>query len=230
MAKKCTRDDEEVLDLCDDRPHVPEGGDILSHPIRTCIATREKASKDSLIRFVLAPDLTVVPDIKGVLPGRGVWTARSWAAVHRAATRGAFPKAFRKSVKVDAGLAAQVAELLKRSMLERLSIAKKAGLVVLGSVKIEDAIKRNELIALFHATDAAPGGCEKLDRKFRAATGQLNHTCDGIALTSTEISLATGSANAIHAGIKAGGAASAFLSAAKCYGDYCAVKTDEFAR
>ena len=40
---------------------------------RTCIVTRAKLPPDELLRFVLAPDGQVVPDLKRKLPGRGVW-------------------------------------------------------------------------------------------------------------------------------------------------------------
>ena len=41
--------------------------------MRKCIATGEVRPKDELIRFVIAPDGTVTPDIAGKLPGRGLW-------------------------------------------------------------------------------------------------------------------------------------------------------------
>ena len=46
-------------------------------PERTCIVTRRKASPDDMIRFVVGPDATVVPDIRHKLPGRGVWVTAS---------------------------------------------------------------------------------------------------------------------------------------------------------
>lgn len=39
--------------------------------VRTCVVTREAASPESLLRFVEAPDGTVMPDLKRSLPGRG---------------------------------------------------------------------------------------------------------------------------------------------------------------
>ena len=38
---------------------------------RTCIVTRETQPVDALIRFVVAPDGAVVPDLRRRLPGRG---------------------------------------------------------------------------------------------------------------------------------------------------------------
>ena len=44
---------------------------------RQCAVTREVQPISSLIRFVLDPDSQVVPDLKRVLPGRGVWVTAS---------------------------------------------------------------------------------------------------------------------------------------------------------
>lgn len=40
---------------------------------RQCAVTREVQPVSALIRFVLDPQGEVVPDLKRVLPGRGVW-------------------------------------------------------------------------------------------------------------------------------------------------------------
>ena len=39
--------------------------------VRRCALTRERLSKQDLIRFVLAPSGEIVPDLKERLPGRG---------------------------------------------------------------------------------------------------------------------------------------------------------------
>jgi predicted RNA-binding protein YlxR (DUF448 family) len=40
---------------------------------RMCALTRACAPRAELIRFVASPDGDVVPDLKEVLPGRGMW-------------------------------------------------------------------------------------------------------------------------------------------------------------
>ncbi len=62
---------------------------------RTCIATGAKGPPEAMLRFALGPDGAVVPDIRRKLPGRGVWTSLSAAAVRRASAKGAFARAFR---------------------------------------------------------------------------------------------------------------------------------------
>ena len=42
---------------------------------RTCIVTRQAGEPDGLLRFVVGPDMSVVPDLKRQLPGRGCWVS-----------------------------------------------------------------------------------------------------------------------------------------------------------
>jgi len=46
---------------------------LRREPERICIVTRAVAPVDALIRFVVAPDGAVVPDLRRRLPGRGIW-------------------------------------------------------------------------------------------------------------------------------------------------------------
>lgn len=57
-------------------PDAPlEDDDLAGYDVngRMCIVTRESGSPEELIRFVAAPDGTVVADLKRELPGRGCW-------------------------------------------------------------------------------------------------------------------------------------------------------------
>ncbi len=65
---------------------------------RSCAVTRARRRKDELIRFVLGPDGTVVPDLKERLPGRGLWlTASQGYGRERGQTQGLLPRAERRS-------------------------------------------------------------------------------------------------------------------------------------
>ena len=83
-----------------------------------------------MIRFVLGPGETVVPDIRRKLPGRGVWVTASAARVEEAVKRQAFARGFKKKVGAPENLAAEVEALLTQDCLQALSIANKAGQVV----------------------------------------------------------------------------------------------------
>lgn len=221
-TKKKRSEEEEVLDFHEDKPHL-EGGGASSRqhiPVRTCIIERARKERPFLLRFVLSPQRELTADLKGNLPGRGVWVTASKAILAEAVKRRAFQRAFRKPVSVANDLPSKVEELLKRSALERLSICNKAGLLVVGFSKVEEALKRREIIALLHAEDAAANGCEKLDRIFEGIFAEKDHIAPKNCFTSAEISLAAGSSNVIHAGLKKGGASSAFLEALDRLGGY----------
>lgn len=223
-AKKKRFDAEPILDFSGDCSHLIESAldNVHGFPVRTCILKRERKDKPSLLRFVLSPENKVVPDIKERLPGRGAWVSAKKVAVEDAVKRRAFQRAFKKPVSAEPTLALQVEELLKRSAIDYLSIANKAGLVVTGFAKVEAAIQRGQIVILLHASSAAADGVAKLDGKF--AKSGINHIPPKNYLTSPEISLAMGSVNVIHAGLKEGGAAFSFLRALERFNDYC---TDE---
>ena len=52
--------------------HRDEGHDGAEEGVRTCALTRVRRPKDELIRFVLAPDGTVVPDRRRLFVGREI--------------------------------------------------------------------------------------------------------------------------------------------------------------
>jgi len=205
----------------DETAHLEEG-DQGNNPIRTCIVDRERKEKPFLLRFVLSPQEEVVPDAKGNLPGRGVWVTARKQIVADAVKRRAFQKAFRKQVTVSDSLSLEVERLFKRSALERLSICNKAGLLVAGFAKVEEALKRQEIVALLHADTAATDGKVKLDRKLEALFAGKDYIAPENCFTSAEISLAAGSTGVIHAGLREGGATRAFLQALDRLSAYCA--------
>ena len=78
---------------------------------RLCAATRTVRPVSELIRFVLAPDGHVVPDLKRKLPGRGVWVTATHEAVTQATKRKLFARGLKDQVTVDPDLADQVERL-----------------------------------------------------------------------------------------------------------------------
>src|ERR1700716_56594 len=109
---------------------------------RLCVVTREVKPIDEMNRFVVGPELAVVPDLKRKLPGRGVWVTARRDIVAAAAKRGAFARAFRADVKAAPDLPAAVDGLIERSLLDALSIARKARQVASGYAKVEAATEQ----------------------------------------------------------------------------------------
>jgi predicted RNA-binding protein YlxR (DUF448 family)/ribosomal protein L30E len=168
--------------------------------------------KQDLIRFVLAPTGEIVPDLKERLPGRGVWVTADHSVVAEAAKRNVFARTLKAQAKVPPGLADQVDRLLTDAALGALTLANKAGEVVFGTAKVEEAIAKAKVAALIHASDAAEDGCRKLDEFRATARGE---TSAPIRLFSAdELGLASGKTNVIHAALIQGGAAAKFLASA----------------
>ena len=54
---------------------------------RFCAASGAVRPVDEMIRFVVGPDGTAVPDLKRRLPGRGIWITATRQALRSAITR-----------------------------------------------------------------------------------------------------------------------------------------------
>src|SRR4030088_2098339 len=150
-----------------------------SATMRMCAVTREVRPIDELIRFVVSPQGGVIPDLKRKLPGRGLWVSSSHRAVAEAVRRNQFNKGFKRDVRVAPTLVADTEALLVRSAIEALAMAAKAGQVVSGFGKVEDALKQRQvqgsmkaaIRALIHAADGAADGIRKLDAIVRQNAG-----------------------------------------------------------
>ena len=180
--------------------------------VRACALTRARRPKGELIRFVLGPDGTVVPDLKEKLPGRGVWLTAARDVVADAAKRNVFARALKADARVPEGLVAKVEKLLAEAAQSALSLANKAGEAVFGYAKVEEAIAKGRVLALIHASEAAEDGCRKLDGKVSGMRGGLVPAVR--AFSAGELGLASGRTNVIHAALIQGGAALRFLAAA----------------
>jgi uncharacterized protein len=194
---------------------LDNGPRTKSATMRMCAVSREVRPVDELIRFVLSPQGEVVPDLKRKLPGRGLWITASRARVAEAVRRNQFSRGFKRDVRAPQTLASDTENLLVRSAIEALAMAAKAGQVVSGFAKVEEALAGGQATALIHASDGAADGIRKLDAIVRQRAG--NHGESLIfpiltELTSAELDLALGRANVIHAALLAGPAGKTFLS------------------
>jgi len=192
---------------------LTDHGPKKSGPERLCVVTREVRPVDELLRFVAAPDGSVVPDLKRNLPGRGLWITATRDALTDAVKRKSFAKGFKQDIRAGADLIAQTDSLLERSALDALAIAGKAGQVAAGFMKVEAAIGRSEILALLHAKEAADDGTRKLNaalhRRFAEQAGNFPSISD---FTSQQLDLALGRANVVHAALLAGPAGNSFIA------------------
>lgn len=193
---------EEIAEETDAGPRDRRG------PERLCIAKRSVRPAAELLRFVVGPDGTVVPDLKRRLPGRGAWVTGTRAAVETAVARNAFARAFRRQVAAAPGLGAETERLIERSALDALAITGKAGLVEPGFAKVEAALAERPVVALLQAQEAAADGV----RKVAAAMRRSQVTLPVLIFPGPQLDLALGRSNVIHAAVLAGPASETLLA------------------
>jgi predicted RNA-binding protein YlxR (DUF448 family) len=144
---------------------------------RRCILNHEARPESDLVRLVLGPDGTMVPDVAARLPGRGMWVSVDGAALRAAVQDGKLAKAASRSLKatvrreaVPEDLVDLIDRLLARRCLDRLGLEQRAGNLVTGFDKIKAALGKKgtgKPTLLLAATDGADDG----RRKIKAAVG-----------------------------------------------------------
>jgi uncharacterized protein len=181
---------------------VTRGGRKKEHDEaeRRCIVSGESGPRASLIRFVVGPDDTVIPDVAEKLPGRGIWVSADRAAIDKAASKGLFSRGAKRKVKADPALADQTETLLAKRVIELLSLARKAGDALAGKEKVKALLAADDAVLLLQASD----GSEREKRGLRPPEGENTaFSC----LNAGELGLAFGRDRVIHAALIAGGLA-----------------------
>jgi uncharacterized protein len=178
---------------------------------RYCVATRTVRPVENLIRFVVGPDGQTVPDLKRKLPGRGVWVTATQEAIIAAIKGRAFARGFKRDVRVAADLVGQTERLLEKAALDALAMANRARLVAVGFTRVEIALTHERVIALLHAAEAGWDGVNKLDAARRR--GRYAGSAAVITLlSSSQLDLALGRPNVVHAALLAGPVSDTFLA------------------
>ncbi|MEJ0062383.1 MAG: RNA-binding protein [Alphaproteobacteria bacterium] len=164
-------------------------------PCRRCIVTTAIRPREELIRFVVAPDGRVTPDLDESLPGRGLWVGCDAQTLNEAARKNLFSKAARRKVTCPADLAIEVAGLLRSRLLQLLGLARRSGLVVTGFPQVEAAVVKGDIALLLIAADAGEDGPSKLRHKISP---------DRIwrILSSQELGRALGHEQLVYIGLK----------------------------
>lgn len=129
---------------------------------RTCIATGQTLPRHSLLRFVAGPDGHATLDLAEKLPGRGAWIMADATALKKAAKKGQFPRAIGVGLDdVDAEIQ-RVGKLIRARVLASAGMARRAGLLIGGSGKLQGGGSCEGLLA---ASDASPRELRRLQSK-----------------------------------------------------------------
>ena len=162
--------------------------------VRRCVATDERLPKDCLIRFVVAPDGALVPDLAERLPGRGLWLTATRQATLTAVRRKAFSRKARVGVVVPPDLDDRLEHALVDRTVEAIGLARRAGRAIAGFAKVEAAIRRQRVSLRLEAVDGAPDGRNRLQRlapELPVLTG----------LTAVELARAFARSHVVHVAI-----------------------------
>ena len=133
-------------------------------PERTCIGCRKAGEKDELIRWVLTPSGHIQVDLKGRLPGRGVYLCPRLICFERALKGQRFVKTFRKSISTPSldELVAQVCGECRRKIKALAGLANRAREVISGRVGLIEALRKGQVQLLLIAEDAAENSQREL--------------------------------------------------------------------
>ncbi len=138
-----------------------------AEPMRRCAMTRASLPTSRLVRFVVAPDRNVVPDIAAKLPGRGLWLRAERDIVDKACSANLFAKASGENVVQPSGLSDRLEGLLAARCLDLVGLARRAGQAVAGYEKIRRALSetsgtRGDGAVLVLASDGSTDECRKI--------------------------------------------------------------------
>lgn len=167
------------------------------HPMRRCLATGDRRPVSELIRFVVGPDNSVVPDVVGNLPGRGLWLSARRDVVNTASDKGLFARAAKCKVSVPAGLADELEYQIVRRCVDVLGLARRAGQVVTGFEKVSQWLKAGRGGLLITAADCGADGQNKLQG---LGSGLYRFT----VLDRGELGRAFGRDQVVHAALQSG--------------------------
>jgi len=176
-----------------------------ANPERRCIASMARRPQAEMIRFVLAPDGSVTPDLAARLPGRGAWVSADRASLELAVKKGAFSRAFKVQVRAPDDLPALVEQLLVRRCLDHLGLGRRGGDVIAGFDQVRDLVRSETPAVLLEASDGAADGRGKVLGLARAA--QESRVGDYLlagCFSSEELGMALGRGRVIHACVKQG--------------------------
>jgi uncharacterized protein len=205
-------------DALDDIEETDDGpkatGRRAAHRVRRCVATMERRSPEGMLRFVLSPDGLLTPDLDARLPGRGAWVMAGRDHLETAIRKGAFSRAFKTQAKTPPDLVDRVHGLLVRRALDGLGLGRRAGQVLAGFDQVREHLRAERPACLIEASDGAADGRAKVLGLARAVHqhGEESRIQLIACFTAAELGMALGRERVIHACVKRGRFADAWLA------------------
>jgi predicted RNA-binding protein YlxR (DUF448 family) len=202
------------LNTADPAPYLPESADSTAPlpadepekgPLRRCIVTRATGAREKMIRFVVGPDRSIVPDLAARLPGRGLWLSARADVLETARARGAFARAARSPVIVPADLRAVLQAGLARRVVDHLGFCRRAGQAVAGFEKAREWVKADKAALVMQASDGSE------DERRRLLSG-ANEVAAAWPLDAATMGAVFGRDQAVHVAVAPGRLAQALMN------------------
>jgi predicted RNA-binding protein YlxR (DUF448 family) len=123
--------------------------------VRTCVGCSEEDHPLKMERFVFIDDMGLLHDVRRKAPGRGAYVHPSGKCLEGAVKRG-FARGFRRKVATPgvAALAADMADGIRRRLVDRLRAASRGGTVFVGGRETDEGFLRDQVALLLIARDA----------------------------------------------------------------------------
>ena len=146
-----------------------------NEPQRSCLSCRTVKDKHELLRFVLAPDQTLVPDLQAKLPGRGAYTCLKESCLRAAVAKKQFARSFHGEVRTGTSdeLVGQVIVRMEERIAAYLALANKAGKVASGGDTVAELLLKRTPGIVCIASDISSDIGEKL--RFMAERAGVEH-------------------------------------------------------
>ncbi len=157
-----------------------------------------------MLRFVLAPDRRVIPDLGAKLPGRGMWLSARADVLRTAQSRGAFARAARGTVILPPDLAAMLQAGLTRRVTDFIGLARRAGQAVSGFAKAREVLAAGRARLVVQASDGSEEECHRFLSGARDITAVR-------PLTAAELGAVFGRDHVVHVAITPGRLAEALI-------------------
>lgn len=169
-------------------------------PLRRCAISGRSLDKARLIRFVPAPDGTIVPDIEACLPGRGLWVGAERHLIEKAQAKGL--------IDADPELVSRIEGLLARRCRDILGMARRAALAVAGLEKVRALLGAGKAAVVAEASD---GGADGAARIARLVAGAMPRPALVSVLDRRELGAALGREDAVHVALRRGRLSTLFV-------------------
>ncbi len=119
-----------------------------------------------MLRFVRSPDGMLCFDVSsGRLPGRGAWIHPRRDLFEMAVKKNLFSKVFGEKTVVSSQCAEGILTQLQKQIFSLLGLARKAGELVMGALKITQVLGAGDIAFVLAATDSSDRERKQLENK-----------------------------------------------------------------